>query len=106
MVWAWVARYNDVVPYTVGVFLLGIVFSSIAKTKHLSSFHDSLNMWLNIDADLILYTFLPILIFGEAMSLNWHHAQGAFAQSAYLAGPGVVIGAMLMALITHFMMPA
>ena len=52
----------------------------------------SVNIWANIDPTLLLYVFLPPLIFGEAMSLNWHHVQGGFLQSLLLAGPGVVIG--------------
>jgi NhaP-type Na+/H+ or K+/H+ antiporter len=52
----------------------------------------SVTIWANIDPELILYVFLPPLIFGEAMSLNWHHVQGGFLQSLLLAGPGVVIG--------------
>ena len=39
-------------------------------------FGDSVTMWANIDPDIMLYVFLPPLIFGEAMSLNWHHVQG------------------------------
>lgn len=39
-------------------------------------FGDSVTMWSDIDPDIMLYVFLPPLIFGEAMSLNWHHVQG------------------------------
>jgi len=53
-------------------------------------------MWVKIDADLLLYVFLPPLIYGEAMGLNWYHAKVAFPQSLVLAGPGVVVGGVLM----------
>lgn len=99
------SRYDDVVPYTVAVFILGILLSTLSNAQWLSSFKDSLNEWITIDANLILYTFLPVLIFGEAMGLNWHHAQGAFAQSTLLAGPGVVMGAMMMAGLTRLAIP-
>jgi len=99
------SRNNDVVPYTVAVFILGICMSTLSNVDGLSSFKESLDLWLEIDANLILYTFLPVLIFGEAMSLNWHHAQGAFVQSTLLAGPGVVIGALIMAGLTHLAIP-
>ena len=56
----------------------------------------SVTIWANIDPNLLLYVFLPPLIFGEAMSLNFHHVQGGFLQSVLLAGPGVVIGMHLM----------
>lgn len=64
-----------------------------------------MNQWVHIDADLLLFTFLPPLIFGEAMSLNWYHVQGGFLQSVILAGPGVLIGAALMGLVAKFLLP-
>ncbi len=56
----------------------------------------SIHMWVDIDADLLLYVFLPPLVYGEAMGLNWYHAKVAFPQSLVLAGPGVVVGGVLM----------
>lgn len=97
--------YNDVIPYTVVVFLLGILFSAVADENHLSSFGSSLNMFVNMDANLILYVFLPVLIFGEAMNLNWHHVQGALFQSFLLAGPGVIMGSILMGTIIKYLLP-
>ncbi len=63
------------IPYTVAVFIIGILFSALADVNQLSAFHESLNVFVHIDANLVLYIFLPILIFGEAMNLNWHHVQ-------------------------------
>eukprot|EP01035_Chromulina_nebulosa_P017394 gene17394-22943_t len=39
------------------------------------------------------------------MSLSWHHVHGAFIPSAVLAGPGVLIGAALMAVFTKLILP-
>lgn len=55
-----------------------------------------MSIWINIDPELLLFVFLPPLIFGEAMGLNWYHAKGAFVQATILAGPGVLVGALLM----------
>ncbi len=52
-----------------------------------------------------MFVFLPPLIFGEAMSLNWYHLKGGFVQSVILAGPGVLIGAALMGLMTKAILP-
>lgn len=71
----------------------------------LGPFGESVNQWVHIDADLLLFVFLPPLIFGEAMSLNWYHVQGGFLQSVILAGPGVLIGAALMGLVAKFLLP-
>lgn len=55
----------------------------------------SIDLWESINAELMLFVFLPPLVFGEAMSLNWYHLKGGLLQSLILAGPGVLIGAAL-----------
>ena len=55
----------------------------------------SIELWESINAELMLFVFLPPLVFGEAMSLNWYHLKGGLLQSLILAGPGVLIGAAL-----------
>jgi NhaP-type Na+/H+ or K+/H+ antiporter len=60
---------------------------------------------LNIDADVLLYVFLPPLIFGEAMHLNWLQAKRALPQAAMLAGPGVLLGTALTACLMKGIQP-
>jgi NhaP-type Na+/H+ or K+/H+ antiporter len=71
----------------------------------LDTFGNSISQWVDIDAELMLFIFLPPLIFGEAMSLNWYHLKGGFIQSVILAGPGVLIGAALMGVFTKLLLP-
>ncbi|CAM9121030.1 unnamed protein product, partial [Ectocarpus fasciculatus] len=92
-------------PSQVVVFLEGIVIAAICDNVELGNFKDSVNDWADIDAELILFLFLPVLIFGEAMSLKWHHVKGVFVQSLLLAGPGVGIGAILMASFAKYALP-
>eukprot|EP01033_Poteriospumella_lacustris_P004262 gene4262-3041_t len=95
---------GEPIPYTCLVFLLGVIFS-LGNNNHDGTFGKSIGQWVDIDADLLLFVFLPPLIFGEAMSLNWYHVRGAFLQSVILAGPGVLIGAALMGAITKVILP-
>jgi NhaP-type Na+/H+ or K+/H+ antiporter len=125
---------NNCVPYTVVVFIEGIILSALNSELGLGDFGDSLERWLEIEADLILYVFLPALLFGEAMSLNWYNLgrsliflsflffilissfhlishtryqiQGGFAQALLLAGPGVVMGAFMMGGLAHLIFPS
>ncbi|RYY84565.1 hypothetical protein EON63_09010 [archaeon] len=90
--------YGEILPYTVIMFLLGVFFS-IADTNQ-GTFGQSVRDWVNIDADLMLFVFLPPLVFGEAMNLNWYYAKGGMTQSFLLAGPGVLIGAAIMGVFT------
>ena len=99
------SRYAPNVPYTVVVFLEGIAIAAICDNVELGNFKDSVDDWADIDAELILFLFLPVLIFGEAMSLKWHHVKGVFSQSLLLAGPGVGLGAILMASFAKFALP-
>jgi hypothetical protein len=66
------SRYAPGVPYTVIVFVEGVILAAIADNTAAGNFKDSINAWADIDAELILFVFLPVLIFGEAMSLKWY----------------------------------
>ena len=100
---------GDPVPYTCVVFLSGILFSVANKDNagkniylwrviryhlYLLSFNftiagllgDSISEWAQIDSELLLFIFLPPLVFGEAMGLNYFHACGGLLQSVVLAG--------------------
>lgn len=96
---------NNFLPYTVVIFMEGILIAEINKHERMGIFSDSIDQWINIEADLILYVFLPALLFGEAMSLNWYHVKGGFFQAMLLAGPGVVMGAFLMGVFVFLWMP-
>eukprot|EP01031_Cornospumella_fuschlensis_P028472 gene28472-34369_t len=58
---------------------------------------ESLDRWDHIPPDLILFVFLPALLFGEAMSLNFQHVKGAVTNASILAGPGAVFGTFAIA---------
>jgi NhaP-type Na+/H+ or K+/H+ antiporter len=100
------SRLGDPLPYTVVMFFLGIVFS-FNTDFHGSTgmWGDSIYKWSRIDADMMLYIFLPPLIFGEAMNLNWFFVQNAFLQSCLLAGPGVVLTTVFMGVICRVILP-
>ena len=98
------SKFGERIPYTVVIFLLGLCLAATAVSSG-GAWTDSIIAWENIDADLMLFVFLPPLIFGEAMGLNWYHVKGGFVQSLLLAGPGVVVGALLMGVITKYILP-
>merc|ERR1719229_196154 len=65
----------------------------------------SYNSWASVDPHLLLFTFLPPLLFGDAMTIDTHVAKRTGGQCLILAGPGVVIGSMATALVLYFMLP-
>jgi NhaP-type Na+/H+ or K+/H+ antiporter len=99
------SRYAPNIPYSVVVFLLGIILGLWVKFTYLDAFGESLNLWSNIQPALLLFVFLPPLIFGDAMKINIHHLKSTFWSSALLAGPGSVIGVFLLAACVKVMLP-
>lgn len=67
------SRYK-ILPYTVCVFFSGIAISAIVgqlPEDQEDTFTHSARSWQEIDPHLMLYLLLPILIYGDAISLNW-----------------------------------
>ena len=92
------------VPYTVAVMVEGMLLDWLASYGRVgedavgvedSSFQVSLDMWANIDGHLLLYAFLPALLFGDAMGLSVHMFERTFFQCLLLACPGVLFGTFL-----------
>jgi NhaP-type Na+/H+ or K+/H+ antiporter len=82
------------IPYT-AILLVeggGIAFLHEHFDHKLGLFSDSVEMWVNIDPHLLLFIFLPALVFGDAMHLNTHLFKKCFSQCLVLACPGVILG--------------
>jgi NhaP-type Na+/H+ or K+/H+ antiporter len=52
-------------------------------------------MWMQIDPHLLLFTLLPALLTGDAMTIDTTVAKRVAAQCIYLAGPGVLVSSCL-----------
>lgn len=66
------ARFPLNLPYTVVIFLIGCVFASLYTNENMGHVGQALDDWSKLDPELMLYMFLPVLIFGEAMTLKWY----------------------------------
>lgn len=86
---------------TVTVFILGVLFSLVFEGLKLKDnsgvFGHSYIMWMDIDPHLLLFTLLPALLAGDAMTIDTTVAKRVAYQCLYLAGPGVLINAFLSA---------
>lgn len=95
-------------PYTVGLFAIGIILGVMNRTgvfQSLPELHDAVSSVANINPDLILYLFLPILIFDAAYELNLHIFKKTLANATLLAAPELIIcmlltGALMMGVAT------
>lgn len=78
-------------PYTVGLFCLGILFGVLCRSGVLDDtgiLGLSIESVGNISPDLILYIFLPILIFDAAYELDIHIFRKTLLNAGILAVPG------------------
>lgn len=93
------SRFPSVAPpYTVVIFILGGIYGIIGKTDTSDSFFGKgVHAWARIRPELILYLFIPALLFAEVTNLNLYHVQGSILQAVWLAGPGALLGTVLLA---------
>lgn len=108
---AFLERKLPSVPYTCALFVVGMIISFIHWVKpHSSVFHWptwflSVDQWQHIHPHMLFYTFLPALLFGEAMRMNVKTVYSNFAQIFLLACPGVILGAGLTAAVGKYVLP-
>jgi len=85
---------------TVVLFILGMIHSAIFEGLAINDkvFGASYLMWMHIDPHLLLFTMLPALLAGDAITIDTSVAAKVAQQCIYLAGPGVLMGAFGIAL--------
>ena len=95
-------------PYTVALLVIGLGIGVLGRMQFFdgdafgigidSSMVDRSIEWAaHLDAHLILYIFLPILIFEAAFAMDVHTFKKSFTNSVLLAVPGIVIAIVLTA---------
>lgn len=93
------------IPYTVGLFAIGLAAGILNRTgvfQAMPQVSHALDSVANINPDLILYIFLPILIFDAAYELNLHIFKKTLTNATLLAGPGLIICMILTAALLIF----
>ncbi|KAJ8562759.1 hypothetical protein K7X08_031211 [Anisodus acutangulus] len=85
------------IPYTVVLLIVGTALGSLefGSNCRLGKLGNGIRIWADIDADLLLAVFLPILIFEGAFSMEVHQIKKCMPQMLLLAGPGVLISTVL-----------
>lgn len=89
-------------PFTVVLVLVGIALSSLAGQYPEG---EALLQQLAISPDLILYVFLPTLIFESSLNLDARQLRHNMAPIATLAIPGLILSTTLIGLIVHWVTP-
>lgn len=99
------------VPYTVALFAIGLLVGLLNRWDvfhAMPAIGEALDTVADINPDLILYIFLPILIFDAAYELNLHIFKKTLANATLLAVPGLIICMLLTAALLigiHYLVP-
>jgi len=65
------SRFSIGIPYSVTIFISGILLSVWANQSEKNiEFWSSLDLWAKIEPHLLLYIFLPALLFGDSMEVS------------------------------------
>ena len=89
------ALHGTSIPYTVVLFVLGMLIAVIYYYTDLGALDKSLDAWASINPHLLLACFLPALIFESSFSMEWHTLKKVLPKVLILAGPGVLISMAL-----------
>lgn len=84
---------KSALPYTVGLFIFGFGVGLLDRFKFLTwlpTIDTALNRISDINPNMILYLFLPILIFEGAYELDFHIFKKTLVNAILLAVPGLV----------------
>lgn len=98
-------------PFTVSLLLIGLLLGVLSRMGYFGEWNiiglklnatflsDAVGWAGNIDPHLILYIFLPTLIFEAAFAMDVHTFKKTSANAFILAVPGIIVAIILTALI-------
>ena len=89
------------IPYTVILICLGLAFGAASNVDKLSFLQDFTGI-ARMDPHLMLYIFLPTLIFESAFVMDVHTFKKTIGQALILAGPGLILCTTLTALMGRY----
>lgn len=102
---------KSIIPFTVILLLIGIGLGVLGRLNYLDIYEigsstldltfldKSIDWAANIDPHLLLYVFLPILIFEAAFAMDVHVFKKTFTNATILAVPGIIVAIVLSALM-------
>lgn len=97
------------IPYSVSLLVIGL-FLGLAEREHIlvggfQMFGASLKLVSELDPYLILFLFIPALIFESAFNMEVHLFKRTLPQTVTLAVPGLIISTILTAAFAHYVFP-
>ena len=92
------------IPYTVLLMVVGLIIGALSEIE-VMSFLQEYTKLASIDPHLMLFIFLPTLIFESAFVMDVHTFRKTIGQAVVLAGPGLLLCSFLTSLMARFIFP-
>lgn len=86
--------HKSPLPYTVTLFILGLILGAISRIYEfwgVSALSHAVGWAGNVDPHMILYVFLPTLIFEAAFAMDVHTFKKSFWSAFMMAVPGILV---------------
>jgi NhaP-type Na+/H+ or K+/H+ antiporter len=98
------------IPYSVVLLVVGGILGLLAWQAQLDKEPDerwtvAVEMWTQMNPRLILFIFLPALIFEGAMSTDYYVFVHQFTGGIFLAFPAMILQVVLIALVGMYVFP-
>ncbi|GAA3925226.1 sodium:proton antiporter [Litoribacillus peritrichatus] len=97
------------IPYTVALLIIGLCLGLVHRTDFFAQqtpmLAETLDLVVDVSPHLILFVFLPTLIFESAFAMEVHLFRRMFVQIAVLAVPGLIVATMLTAGLAQWAFP-
>ena len=94
---------NIPIPYTVILLIIGILLGTVDRLEWFESIpfiHNAIDWAGHIHYKIILFVFLPTLIFEAAFDLDVHTFKKSFWNAFLMAVPGIIVGMCLSGALT------
>lgn len=99
------SRFTHGLPYTAIMFITGAMIGYSAPHAAGNAIVDSTRLWLGINGEIIILTFLPGLLFLDSYNSNVFLFQRSILQIIIFAFPMVLVGTALTACIAYYIFP-
>jgi len=100
-----VADVFSLLPYTIWLLIFGVALGTLNEAYQNNLMHSSIESWNNINADVLLFVLLPVLLFESAFTVDPHIIRHEALQIFCLAGPGVLFSAFGIGIFSKLLIP-
>ena len=90
---------SHLLPYTILLLIFGLALGALADAVSLAGLSYSIEVWLEIPPETLLFMFIPPLLFSSTIVIDWHVFRRLSAQALLLATVGVLISMVLIAVV-------